>query len=112
MGPPEFTGRDPVFSAAWQRTIFEESRLAAFFLRFSSCSVSHVAKAAASSLRNAYQNPDALRQSTLAEARSRLYQRRFWPPNSHFAAFFKIYKICTLLHRSELKFLEKFVQIF
>ena len=32
--------------------------------------------------------------------------------NSHFAAFFKIYKIYTLLHRSELKSLEKIVQNF
>ena len=47
---------------------------------------------------------------TLSEARSRLYQRRFWPPNSHFAAFFKIYKICILLHQSVLNFLEKIVQ--
>ena len=52
------------------------------------------------------------RHITLSEARSRLYQHRFWPPNSHFAAFFKIYKICTLLHRSELNFLEKIVQNF
>ena len=52
------------------------------------------------------------RHITLSEARSRLYRRRFWPPNNHFAAFFKIYKICTLLHRSELKFLEKIIQIF
>ena len=44
--------------------------------------------------------------------RSRLYQRRFLQPNNHFAAFFKIYKICTLLHRSELKFLKKIVQLF
>ena len=52
------------------------------------------------------------RHITLSEARSRLYRRRFLQPNSHFAAFFKIYKICTLLHRSELKFLEKFVKHF
>ena len=51
-------------------------------------------------------------RKTLSEARSRLYQRRLWPPNSHFAAFFKIYKIFIILHRSELKFLEKIVQIF
>ena len=48
------------------------------------------------------------RHSTqLQTARSRLYRRRFWQSNSHFAAFFKIYKICTLLHRSELEFLDK-----
>ena len=41
----------------------------------------------------------------LETARSRLYRRRFWPPNSHFSAFFKIYKIYTLLHRSKLKML-------
>ena len=29
---------------------------------------------------------------TLSEARSRLYQRRFLQPNTHFAAFFEIYK--------------------
>ena len=54
----------------------------------------------------------ASRNVSLSEARSRLYQQRFWPPNNHFAAFFKIYKICTLLHRSELNFLEKVVKNF
>ena len=57
------------------------------------------------------ENPSP-RHITLSEARSRLYQHRSWPPNSHFAAFFKIYKICILLHRSELKFLEKIIQNF
>ena len=40
----------------------------------------------------------------LGSAPSRLDRRRFWQPNSHFATFFKIYKICMLLHRSELNF--------
>ena len=52
------------------------------------------------------------RHITLSGARSRLYRRRFWPPSSHFAAFSKIYKICTLLHCSELNFLEKMSKIF
>ena len=43
------------------------------------------------------------RHITLSEARSRLYRSRSSQVNSHFAAFFKISKICTLLHRSELK---------
>ena len=47
-----------------------------------------------------------------SKARSRLYQRRFWPPNHQFSAFFEIYTICTLLHRSELKILEKIIQNF
>ena len=33
------------------------------------------------------------RHITLSEARSRLYQRRSLQPNSHFATFFKIFKI-------------------
>ena len=36
-------------------------------------------------------------------ARSRLYHRRFLRPNTHFSAFFEIYKICNPLHRSDLK---------
>ena len=43
------------------------------------------------------------RHITLSEARSRLYQRRFLQPNSHFAAFFKIYKIFIILRRLNLK---------
>ena len=35
------------------------------------------------------------RHITLSEARSRLDQRRFLRPNTHFSAFFKIYKIIT-----------------
>ena len=46
----------------------------------------------------------------LETARSRLYRRRFWPPNNHFSAFFKIYKICTLLLCSKLKMLRNFVK--
>ena len=34
--------------------------------------------------------------STLSEARSRLHQHRFLQPNTHFAAFFKIYKMSSL----------------
>ena len=36
-------------------------------------------------------------------ARSPLYQRRFWRLNSHFSAFFEIYKICNPSHRSQRK---------
>ena len=52
------------------------------------------------------------RHITLSEARSRLYQRRSWPPNSHFSAFFKIYKIFTILRRSNLEIFENFINIF
>ena len=47
---------------------------------------------------------------TLSEARSRLYQHRCWPPNNHFSAFFKIYKICTILRRANFKILQNFVK--
>ena len=40
-------------------------------------------------------------------ARSRLYQSRLLKVNVHFVAFFKIYKMCTLLHRSKLNILAK-----
>jgi len=36
-------------------------------------------------------------------ARSRLDQRRFLRPNTHFFAFFEIYKICTPSHRCKFK---------
>ena len=36
------------------------------------------------------------RYITLSEARSRLYQHRFLQPNTHFSAFFEIYKIIWL----------------
>ena len=52
------------------------------------------------------------RHITLSEARSRLYQRRFLRANSHFSAFFKIYKIFTILPRSNLKIFENFVKNF
>ena len=39
----------------------------------------------------------------LWEARSLLYRSRFWRPNTHFAAFFEIYKMCKPLHRSGFK---------
>ena len=52
------------------------------------------------------------RHITLSEARSRLYRRRFLQPNSHFAAFFKIYKIFTILRRSNLKILQNFIKNF
>ena len=48
----------------------------------------------------------------LQTVRSRLYQRRFWRPNTHFAAFFEIYKIWTFSHRSNLEILAKFRQNF
>ena len=52
------------------------------------------------------------RHITLSEARSRLYQRRSLQVNRHFAAFFKIYKIFTILRRSNLKILQNFVKFF
>ena len=52
----------------------------------------------------------ARRRITLSEARSRLYQRRSLQVNSHFSAFFKIYKIFTILRRSNLKILQNFVK--
>ena len=52
------------------------------------------------------------RHITLSQARSRLYQRRSLQVNSHFSAFFKICKIFTLLHRSELNFWRKLSKIF
>ena len=39
----------------------------------------------------------------LVRARSRLYRSRFLQPNTHFAAFFEIYKIIIPSHRSDLK---------
>ena len=43
----------------------------------------------------------------LWEARSRLYRSQILQVNTHFAAFFEIYKIDILLHRSKLNFLVK-----
>ena len=40
-------------------------------------------------------------------ARSRLYQNEILQENMRFTAFFKFYKICILLHRSNLKILAK-----
>ena len=48
----------------------------------------------------------------LWRARSPLYQRRFLQPNTHFAAFSEIYKICNPLRRSDLKNSRKFRQTF
>jgi hypothetical protein len=39
-------------------------------------------------------------------ARSRLYRSRFLQSNTHFLAFFEIYKICTASHRSKFKVFE------
>ena len=39
----------------------------------------------------------------LWKARSRLYRRRFLRPNTHFSAFYEIYKILIPSHRSDLK---------
>ena len=55
------------------------------------------------------------RHITLSDARSRLYRRRSLQVNRHFSAFFKIYKIFTILRRSNLKILQnsaKFRQTF
>ena len=38
-------------------------------------------------------------------ARSRLYQNEIWQENMRLTAFFKLYKICILLHRCNLKIL-------
>ena len=40
-------------------------------------------------------------------ARSRLYQNEILQENMRLTAFFKLYKICTLLHRCNLKFFAK-----
>ena len=40
-------------------------------------------------------------------ARSRLYQNEILKENMRLTAFFKLYKICILLHRCNLKFLAK-----
>ena len=40
-------------------------------------------------------------------ARSRLYQNEFLQENMRLTAFFKLYKICILLHRCDLKILAK-----
>ena len=40
-------------------------------------------------------------------ARSRRYQNEFLQENMRLTAFFKLYKICLLLHRCNLKFLTK-----
>ena len=50
-------------------------------------------------------------RKTLSEGRSRLYQHRFLRTNSHFAAFFKIYKILTLFAPLGSQFLEKIIHI-
>ena len=50
----------------------------------------------------------------LWRARSRLYRSRFLRPNTHFSAFFEIYKIHTPSHRSKLensRILRNFVEI-
>ena len=44
--------------------------------------------------------------------RSPLYQRRFLRPNTHFAAFFEIYKIFTVSHRSKLQNVDDLLRIF
>ena len=52
------------------------------------------------------------RSVKLYRARSRLYQSKILQPNTHFAAFFEIYKISNPLHQSKPKFLEKNLQTF
>ena len=52
------------------------------------------------------------RHIALSEARSRLDQRRSLQVNSHFSEFFKIYKICTILRRPNLKILQNLVKNF
>ena len=53
---------------------------------------------------------NALRE--LWRARSLLYRRRFLRPNTHFSAFFEIYKIQNPLHRSKPKISQKFTKTF
>ena len=48
----------------------------------------------------------------LWRARSRLYQSKILQPNTHFAAFFEIYKISNPLHQSKLIFSEIVHQTF
>ena len=43
--------------------------------------------------------------------RSRLYQNEVLQENMRLTAFFKLYKMCTLLHRCDLKILANFLQI-
>ena len=40
-------------------------------------------------------------------ARSRLYRKQCLQESMHFAAFFKLYKMCTLLHRSKRNILPR-----
>ena len=48
---------------------------------------------------------------TLSEARSRLDQRRFSRPNTHFSAFFEIYKNIIFSPANFAKFLQNFCKI-
>ena len=50
--------------------------------------------------------------SKLVEARSLLYRNEILQPNTHWKAFFKLYKIITPLHRSDLKIQQNFAEIF
>ena len=52
------------------------------------------------------------KNAELVETRSLLYRSQISQPNTHFAAFFEIYKINILLHRFNLKILQKFSQTF
>ena len=45
--------------------------------------------------------------ANFSRARSRLYRSRFLQVNIRVAAFFKIYKMCTLMHRSKFNILTK-----
>ena len=49
---------------------------------------------------------------TIEKARSRLYRSRFSQANTHFSAFFEIYKICNPSHRSKFKIFAKIRQTF
>ena len=53
-----------------------------------------------------------LASDKLWRAFSRLYQRRFLRPNTHFSAFFEIYKIGIPLHRLNVKISAKFRKTF
>ena len=68
------------------------------FLASKSCKISKIGKLSCKLLRNF---------AIFWQARSRLYQNEILQENMRLTAFFKLYKICTLLHRCNLKILAK-----
>ena len=51
-------------------------------------------------------------RSSLETVRSQLYRRRFLQPNTHFAAFFEIYKMRTFCTARNSKNLQNFIKMF